>query len=202
MVGRTEAHAKAAEAAFRSAGAEAVGVVADLLRDGSIEAVVARAREVFDAVPAAVVWNVGFVPWPVGEGWDPALLARVARDEARALGSLAAALAPHWRGAGGLIVTIEGHSQERIGGLAPALAVASAVRAAIFDRLRLDAPELTLSRVVLGAIPSGPAGEGRWLTQDEVTAAVAEALVSRAARIAVGDLELAAQLADRFKAPR
>jgi hypothetical protein len=197
LLGKTDAHARTAEAAFRDAGAEALGIAADILRDGALADAVARARETFGAAPAAVVWNVGFVPWPAPAGWDPSLLARVARDEARALGSLAAALVDAWRGGEGLIVTVEGHSQERLAGAVPATAVAAAVRGAVLERLRADVPGLVHARVLLGAQPSGPAGEGRWLSQDEIAAAVAHALETRAPRVVAGDLDLAARLAAR-----
>ena len=50
-------------------------------------------------------------PWPAGEAWDPSVLAKVARDEARSLGSVAAACAAVWKGGGGLVVTVEGDIQ-------------------------------------------------------------------------------------------
>lgn len=215
LIGRAEAQARAAEEAFRRAGGEALGIAADVLRDGAISEAFARVEERFGAPPAAVVWNVGFVPWPAPEGWDPGALAKAARDEARALGSLGQAAERAWaRAAGGaaaatageaaaaegaLVVTIEGHSGERAAGPAPIVAVVRAIREAALERLAATVPGLRRSRVLLGALPSGPAGEGRWLSQDEVAQGVAEALASGAPRVVAGDLALAEELARRYR---
>ncbi len=200
LLGKSDGHARAAEKAFADAGGVALGVAADILRDGAIAEAVGLSRERFGAPPAAVVWNVGFVPWPAPPGWDPAALARIGRDEARALASLAEAVLPAWRGRGGLIVTIEGHNHERLAGAAPATALAASVRATLLDRLASEIQGLDHARVVLGAIPSGPAGEGRWLSQEEIAAAVAEALTTRAPRTVAGNLDLAVRLAERIRA--
>jgi hypothetical protein len=201
LLAKSEAQARATEGAWIEAGAEAVGFVADVLRDGALAEALERGRAAFGCVPSAVVWNVGFVPWPIARDWDPALLARVARDEVRALGGLAAALAAAWRGAGGRLVTIEGHGQERVARGAPVLAVAGAIRAGLIERLRADVAGLEHTRVVLGACPSGAAGEGRWLGQDEIADAVAEALAGGRAEVVAGDIDLAERLAERFRAP-
>jgi len=213
LLGRNDAHARSGEEAFRRAGGEALGIAADVLKDGALGEAFEAVRARFGAPPRAVIWNVGFVPWPAPEGWDPGAIAKAVRDEARAFASLAqaaiAAWAPSGEGTGAgpdpgaappsQVITIEGHSSERAAGKAPITGIVQGVRGAALEQLAVAVPGLIRTRVLLGALPSGALGEGRWLSQDEIAMAVAEALTSPSPRVVAGDLALAEEIMRRFR---